>query len=362
MSQTSSFASEFVWNATQKMVFSGQPLKSEDKPFFAGREEDWTLCLEAADRLQVMPAFLLAVESSGFFRQLPEAVQSEFQRLMSKERIWCSLMEEEAHVAIDALVRAGLKVIALQSVDFSSRLYRERILRPSHRIDLWVPEEGFSHALRVLGSEGYRMSGVVRPSSHEAHLTRRPTGPIVALHSRFLDQDNDAEAAAYWEKSVSAEPWDLPRDLHFLRAEDCLEYLIRHMGVEHLFETPVHLMDAFYLIQEHPSMDWDHVLKTLERKRAVSAGYFVFRFLESEWKAEIPGSFMQELKRRVPVARSTLLANCANVRYLFLSGERTRRWNLAMRWLLQDRFMDAVRAWFQPSERRAAASVQIKSY
>lgn len=288
--------------------------------------------------------FLASIERSLWYGDVAPAIRLMFDQCLARERMILALLDQELDDALEALIEARIPVMALKGVDVSRRLYPARSFRPMSDIDLLVPKDSFTLALRALGSRGFRVTGPFPEGRFRVELSRIEGGPTVELHTRLLEGDTHEDVAGQWDRSKTAQIPGLDSRVRVLSHEDQFCYLLRHAAVQHILESPVWLNDLYLLLDQAPAgFDWNRVTAHFAEKRALSAAYFVLSFLYEEWGARVPPATIEALGAKVGRIRRTILLRMVDEITWFDPAKRDRAWLMRARFMMRDSAVDAMR-------------------
>lgn len=147
--------------------------------------------------------------------------------------------------AVEALGRAGIRVILLKGIAYAGTLYPDPALRPMSDVDLLVEAARYRDAIDVLGRLGYWHAGTPDQLSGPNHgFTLKRKDGAIDLHRHITHAGRTSiDLAAVWR---DARPGHVAGAL---RAAAAHEYLIHvaHMARHELAVPAVNLVDAALL-------------------------------------------------------------------------------------------------------------------
>jgi len=158
----------------------------------------------------------------------------------------------------------------------------------------------------------------------------------VKLRPRLLPEDRDTEVQGLLHRSAHKT----------LSVNDSLIYLIRDGAARQLLQSPIWLNDLHFLLSSsefNQKGDWDKVSWTLAQVRALSAAWFTFNFLATEWGTSIPSGALNGFESKIGSIRKVLLSRLAKARALYPPGGRSTGWTIQSRFLLRDNVIHALR-------------------
>jgi hypothetical protein len=314
-----------------------------ERPEFYQDADAWLVMFDHATRLHCSSVLMAAIDRAPWRDSLPVAARLLVEECLHRERMVLAILDDELERSLKLLIRARIPVVVLKGMDFSRRFYAERLTRPMTDVDLLVPREAWSDALRALGRGGYRLSGRHEPGRHRVELARTDGGPVVELHRGLLVSDDARSLDALWERTEEGLIPGLPRQARSLALEDCVEYLICHSAVQHLLESPIWLNDLHQIVMGGRPVEWERVIAGLRRRRGLTAGWFMLQFLSTRWETAVPATVLSALDGEVGVFRRRQLRALMDPETWFVSRPRGIAWVARSRFLLRDSALDALR-------------------
>ena len=311
-------------------------------PEFARLDTFWDGALDYADRIHARAPLIASLARVPWLARLPNRICEEIQMGLSRARMTLALLDEELEVAGQALTEAGIPFALLKGADLGRRFYPERLLRPMADIDLLVPKHQFSRAISALRIRGFQVIGPLPPGRIRIEMSRGPRHMPVELH--WALQADDAPEIEHLPEETRIP--GLPFPTRVLPETDLLVYLIRHAGHQHCIEFPIWLLDIFYLLRSRAFGEgavWAEAVGRLRERRANAAAWFIFQFLNRNWRASVPRDTLADLGLRLGLLHRGLLGAYLNPLLLFPLDDRSVMSTTQRRFLLRDSTLEAVK-------------------
>lgn len=316
-------------------------------PEFVEDMLSWNQLLEFSQRLHTDLPLALVLEQVSWSKEIPTPVRKEWEARKLAGMGKLEILDLELERALSLLLDARMPVIVFRGMDWGRRFYPERIVRPMSNVDLLVPSDSFSDALRALGRGGYRVTGQYHPGDTEANVAFGAQGAEVQVHKfLFLDDTHDT-VAEVWERSLENQFPGLPRSVRALSIEDTFIYLIRQGAIENLFESPVWLNDLHYLLSHESSTGtfrWENVAARLRESGSVTAAWFTLQFLSNNWGTPVAPAALDLLGTGVSSMKRRLLERAMKGPNWFPVDGRTFSWRARSNLLLRENALTALRA------------------
>lgn len=307
---------------------SGSDLFSKESPW------DWNAGIEKARSLHAELPFLYNADRWGWFEALSNNTRVDMTDRLRRQKIFLSLLDIELSHVQNLLEEKKIPLMVIKGADLARRVYARPELRPMADIDILVPRQLFETTIKQLLNAGYQSIHAEKTRGHRVELSRGHAMPVIELHSRLSTSDLDSKEI--WKHSVPLEiaPHQI---VQRLGDEDCLAYLIRHAGVQHLIESPLWLNDLHFLILKNSTMRWDRVLEKLRGTESIFAAWFLLEMLSQLWLTPVPEECLIEMGKSVPAWRKNLLKTYFGSMDWFNSTPRNFTWVVKNRFLLRDR-------------------------
>lgn len=228
----------------------------------------WKAILKQAQQMKVLWPLLIILKGVSWREELAEEIReflsTETQRIADQEQV----IRKETEYAVRALVEQKLRVLVVGGVDLGKRYYSDPTLRVAENIELIVSKESFGVALRALGRKGYRQVGDGL-GEHSLLLAREsiPDVPQINLRTRLMEEDEAEYSPADWERSVGQQISHTSGNLRVLAPEELIVFLIKRGIYRDLLDSPVWLLDLYFVIQMNQKISWEKIerdLKNLE--------------------------------------------------------------------------------------------------
>ena len=325
----------------------------------------WEDALSYSQMIHATLPFLSGLTAYSWKTSLPVPTLEKLEAELRRERMFLALLDIETSIALEALEGVAIPVILLKGADVSRRLYPKKTLRPMKDIDLLVSISDFPIALEHLKSRGYQQIGSLYPGRFRVELARSNESPVIELHTRLLSTDRSSDTERHWKNAVPADFPDLPgrlyTNVYLLDYTDCLSYLVRHAGKQHLLESPVWLNDIHLLIKNSlviknspviksnlvtenspviennlDRINWAEFQKEMKHHQSTSAAWFVLKLIEAHWHTPIPAQVLAALSPKPDSIQFRFLSERLSPQIWFSSKPRSWGSVLRARLLLHD--------------------------
>lgn len=287
----------------------------ENPSEFFQSQEDWEHIFDLSEKLKVGLPFLLSVNQSPWKGDLSGHLLNQINQKLRTAIKSLAQVDHESEMAIRHLVKDGIPLILLGPADSARRFYPERAYRPTETIEILVPKEFLSHALRSLGRGGYRLSRLQSALSGNGNvlLQRRLDTPLLILKTTLIKSSQENFESKVWERSQDNLLFGLPKVVRVLSLEDSFLYSVRQMVSDGLFSSPIFLNDLHFMISSPFPLDWEILLPELEGQSLLKSTYFVLKLLEQDWGTEVSKDALLKLKKKVSFLHSQLAGRYQSV-------------------------------------------------
>ena len=226
---------------------------------------DWDLLLCAAERHAVLPLVHRALARHG---QVPATARETLESLFRVGLAKNLFLSAELLRLLDGLSQHGISVLPYKGPTLAQSLYGDIALRSFSDLDLLVRMHDVQPAAEALEALGYVAQQPVPPDRRRAHLAlaseqmfrRREGAALVELQWRiapsYFSVDFDFEW--FWRTAVRVPLGSC--QVPALAPEALLLALAVH-GAKHGWESLVWIVDIAQLLESHPGLDWDSVLR-----------------------------------------------------------------------------------------------------
>ena len=306
-------------------------------------ESNWKQSVTYAMNLHALTPYLVAIHRSPEKVTLNEKLRLEIDNLLSRERMWLAVLDQELELVLSLFSEVHIQVITLKGMDLGTRFYPDRILRSMTDIDLLVHKSHFPYALNVLEKAGFQVVGSRLKKRFRIELSRGKGHPIIELHSSLLVGYTNAMLKNIWTRSFEIPATKTSPSMRVMSAEDTLVYLIGHAAVQHLLESPVWLNDIHYLIKNSPTLDWNFILKNLKEAHHFVAGWFVLGILIEGWDTPIPIEVQKLIRSQMGVLKRKILSFSMSSSTWFLPQPKSFLAVIKYRILLRDNWYEAYK-------------------
>ncbi|HEV2755715.1 MAG TPA: nucleotidyltransferase family protein [Actinomycetota bacterium] len=209
----------------------------------------------------------------------------------------------EAATASGLLHAGGTPAVVLKGPALVERYYRDPTLRSYGDVDLLVRPRDFAAALDTLQCEGYLLEDrnwefLVEDLRGQVHLMS-PAGAMIELHWHLVNGSRQRRTLAMgpeeiWDATEETRLGDAPAAV--LRREDELAHLLLHAAM-HGCDRLVWVLDIRAVIGVAPDeLDWDRVVRRLNRWRFRTGGGQVLRLARAWAGAAVPPRVLDELR------------------------------------------------------------------
>ena len=275
--------------------------------------------------------------------------------LRSKVRSDNLLLIARTEQALDALLRASVRPLALKGLDLIHRIY-DFDQRALDDVDLLVPHDRLRDALDALESAGWELppepqrTRYIRSSHHLPLKAPGPLGVGFELHWDLAQQRRfSVDPDGILERAV---PLDVG-GRSILRCED--HDLVAHLLLHHLshyFDTRLKWLLDMQRIAARPGFDWDRVVERIRQWGARVSSGASLQHLHKLDPDLIPRSVRRALP--LPLSRRPFLAPLRSAHPLELfRGTRRRKVRLYLAAVLLERWSQ-LPGWLVHRARRDA--------
>ena len=202
------------------------------------------------------------------------------------------LLQQSIHDLVQKIDDSKLNAFLVRGATFLDQVYKDNGVRPIMDMDIVVDEKDFEDLQNVLQGEGFEWfkdypyfykKGEFYVDVHLNSLQfwrlNWPT-PI-----RITNED-------LWRRTLKFEQSLVVRQLdcydHILH---CCEHLMRHN-----YEKLMWFMDIAYMIESHPSFQWDELYTRAEKNNFLKPLFYVFTFLAHHELCAVKPSFYGRLE------------------------------------------------------------------
>ena len=205
-----------------------------------------------------------------------------------------------AYRAIASTILAELGVaripfLAMRGVYFAAKFYGPGVYRHCHDIDLLVAPESLEAAAAVLVDRCECSMAVNSDRSDGELVLCHTSGLPIALHTEAFR--NRAYRLSWAELQERSTPLDAyGTRCNVLSSEDSLLQLIVHASMGANSRSLIWLSDAWHIVQQG-DIDWQKLLLRAEGGAMTLPCLVAFEYLERELHAEVPGEFVNALRR-----------------------------------------------------------------
>ncbi len=273
-----------------------------------GRPVDPTTFVALCKAADVAATVHAMMSRAGHSNLLGGDVTAELARIRAKIRVDNLLLLARLEQALDLLLAAGIRPVALKGVDVLHRLYRSFDERSLDDVDLLVPGDQRDLAIATLEAAGF--SGPTEAqrkhwlrSSFELPLTSPgPVGVAFEIHwSLGQEMRYRIDAAGLLARAVALDIGG--RSILRLDEHDAVAHLLLH-HVQHYFDRRLKWVIEIGLLARAPGFSWPLVSDRL----AAWGGRAAAGLALAHVRKLFPGMLAAEAYDALPAARWRLLA------------------------------------------------------
>ena len=278
--------------------------------------EEWNLLADTARREGVAPLLHYSLSTGGRLEGVPDDIRQSLLDAYHDTGVANMLLYHELSQIVEALREDGdPPLVLLKGPALAETIYPNIALRPFGDLDLLLPEERLSRAVRSLKALGYHepftdvADGLNVLVGHHVHLVRTNSGPAttVELHWSLIGGRHDRRTPSvpwFWEQAepvqFSSDAASVPQTVLILNPTAHLLYLCAHLMLQH--GEADYLLRWFYdihlLIEKKGAcIDWDQVAV---RGREFGWGLVVGNALQAvreRFQTQIPLGVLDRLSR-----------------------------------------------------------------
>ena len=201
------------------------------------------------------------------------------------------------HDVLAALTMEGIAFVALKGAALSETAYRDWTLRHSHDIDLLLHESDLDRVRHVLcARESFAPSADHRQPSVDVKLVHNSGLPL-ELHGRlFRTSYYTAPIDEMWAHSQSRAIADIPARI--LSPANMLLHIVGQASCCRSRESLQWVCDAWYVLAQHPNLDWEHFAEHTQRCRLSLPLSIMLDYLVREMNAPVPAAVLDSLHAR----------------------------------------------------------------
>jgi hypothetical protein len=266
---------------------------------------DWNQLMQLAARNAVMPFLVRTLK--GY---VPSTVEERLRALEIAHVSHAMNLCGELLRILDALERAGVRVMPFKGPVLAHQLYRNLVLRQFADLDLLVQPSDLSAASEVLVQLGYKgepMTPLQRASllrhGHCLQLARTP-GYVVELHWRITGPVHPIalDLEGLWARAQSLS--FAGRPVLAPTPGDLLAALCAH-GAKHAWERLGWICDIAALVRLVPEGEWNDVLASAEQRGHLRVVLWGLQLAHALLEAPLPAAVHERLLRDARVAQLT---------------------------------------------------------
>jgi len=257
-----------------------------------------------------------------------------------KEELRSNAFRRICREVLLSLENEGLPAIVLKGTALAETFYPNPVMRHCHDIDILLPEPKLSTAECLMASRGFRVCTDPKPHG-QLKLIHKSDLPLV-FHSRLfglpyyntLLPEIVSRAETRSICGVSAK---------ILAPTDCLLHVCGHASYSSKRSSLRWVVDAWFIIERHPDLDWDLLLDSTRRSNLSLPLSVMLTYMAESMYVAIPPAFLhslydaasksQRIERELAL-HGTHLADRGGLKSLW---HRIRNWRecaFVLQWLL----------------------------
>lgn len=210
------------------------------------------------------------------------------------------LVLARAEQALDCLLSAGVRPVALKGADLLNRIYTSFDRRTIDDIDLLLHAEELPAAVAALEKAGWRAppepkrSAYVRSSHHMPIESPGPLPVILEIHWNLVQEDRfRVDVSGLLERARPLEVGD--RTVRRLEDHDLVAHLLVH-HFTHYFDWRLKWLVDMECLVGLPGFDWDRVASLVRNWNAATAVGFSLIHLARLFPGLIPRRILERLR------------------------------------------------------------------
>jgi hypothetical protein len=242
--------------------------------------------------LRLLPLLYLRLSELGIEDDLMPRLKGVYRHSFARN-IW---LMRETGPPVAALERAGIPTLMLKGAPLALQSYSKPGARPMADLDVAVPKERLTEAVRVLAQAGWTSPRLNRGAISISHAApfRNARGGEFDLHWHFLPETSGKRIETlFWQ---TARPFDLDGiATRMLDPAMALVHALVH-GVRSNPVPPVRwVADALTLIRRSQNLDWHTVVEFGRAGQLTQRLQLGLGFLALCFGAKIPWATLHEL-------------------------------------------------------------------
>ncbi len=263
----------------------------------------WERFLHLADRNDVLS--LVYQSCSRFETKIPRQVLARMGEKSASIAAWNLTLAVELVAVLEEFQKNAIPAVPFKGPALALALYGQLGKRQCRDLDIFIEPKHLWTAVELLRTHGYRTvlpPGTARREeifqlSKDVTMEHPSTGICVELHWAVCEPSFDPQLHAAPVLCQRAQPvCVLGRTLFIPSPEDLLFILCVH-GARHYWESLKWLCDITQLIRTYPDLDWDLLLRTVDRFRQRRALWIAVRLAHEVLSIPLPSTIQSLIER-----------------------------------------------------------------
>jgi hypothetical protein len=249
-----------------------------------------------AEVFRLLPNLYLRVAGLGIEDDLMPRLKGAYRHAWVRN----AQLFHDTGKALAALTRAGIPTLVLKGAPLALASYAKPGARPMDDVDVAVPRESTSEAIRVLQAEGWTSPHVnLDARSVHAMPFRNARGNGFDLHWHIMKETaRKPSEARFW---ATARPFDFNGvPTRMVDPPLSLIHVLVH-GLRANPEPPVRwVADVLTLVRNHPDLDWDLLVEFARAIRVTQRMHLGLAYVRHSFDAPIPAKALDALAASRP--------------------------------------------------------------
>jgi hypothetical protein len=257
------------------------------------REEFGQSAISDIEGVKILaPLLFTSARSHGF--EIDKETRTFLRAAYVREEMRNRIFRRICSAVLLAFEKAGLPALVLKGTALAETVYDSPVLRHCHDIDILLAVEEMNRATLLLQSLDFRLTyrqiaaqrGDVR-MDHESDL------PLELHSSLFQIPYYDLPVSEIWARSWSCEIVGI--GARILSPPDNLLHVCGHAFYSRGRSLLRWVSDAWFIIERHPDLDWDLLLRAASQSRMTVPLYVTLAYLAESLQARVPTTLLERL-------------------------------------------------------------------
>jgi hypothetical protein len=269
------------------------------------REVPWERVIASASRLGLAPLLYRNLSRSQFREQVPPAVMASLARSAHAAACQMTLQIEALRSIVEALRAEGIDPVLLKGAAIALTLYDQPSLRMMQDIDLLVPADRVSVAIKSLERHGYRSAVTDRGADfylshhHATPMVSRGGRVVVEIHRGLIPGEAGLrlDPAPFIERAIRLGSAD--SSYRVLSPEDQILHACLHLSYCDRFVGKLRdLMDLHALVEARSGkLEWGRMLEAAGALEVARSLYSTLDLSRRLLGTSVPAEAMNEFAR-----------------------------------------------------------------